>query len=345
MKKKNRTLVILGAVLVVIIGAYIGVSVYKNVQAKKEADDAKAAQIWSDRGAPVSITYTAGDKALSFKLEGGAWTVADDKDFPLKQTSLTSLASSLGSLTAVRTIDISAPLSTYGLDNPAYTVTASDEGGNTLTLLIGAANGGNYYAMEKDGGSIYTIASTLVGYLKTDLLSMITLESIHSVSATNTDTLTVASGANALTLDKHQNKDGTTTWFVVEGNTFTAADEFVLKTPSDTTAAKLADGATAALGSFRFSSCAAFRPTDEELKAFGLNTPQLTVKVSYTDVTGQGTLDQKSTKGAIILDIGAALPDGGGYYARLHNSEQVGVLPDTAVTPLLDALAAMGSAA
>ena len=344
MKKNGRTLIILGAVLVVILGAYIGVTVYNNAQAQKEADKAKSARLWGDgRGAPAAISYTVGDKTLSFTLEGGTWTVTDDRAFPLNQSSLTSLASSLQSLAAVRTLDTAAPLSTYGLDAPSYTLTASDAGGNSLTLLIGAENGGNYYAMAKDGSQIYTIASTLVTSLKPDLLGMITLESIHSLTSTNIDTLAVSSGAASLTLNKHLNKDGTTTWFIAEGDTFTPADAFIPKTASETTPAKLVDGAVSGLSGVRFSSCAAYKPDAEALKAFGLDTPQLTVKVDYTDITNQGTLDQKSTSGSVSLEIGAQLPDGSGYYARLPGSQQVNVLPAGDVTPLLDALTVLGA--
>jgi hypothetical protein len=343
MKKQARTLIILGVVLVVCIGAYIGVTVYNTVQAQKAAEAAKAPQLWGDgRGAPVTISYTTGDKTLSFKQEGGSWTVADNKDFPLNQTSLTGLASSLQSLAAVRTIDIAAPLATYGLDAPAYTLTASDSGGNSLTLLIGAENGGNYYAMTKDGNKVYTISSAIVGNMKPDLLGMISLDKIHSVTSSNTDTITVTSGSASLQLDKHLNKDNTTTWFIVRGDTFTAADEFVPAVPSEKTPVKLIEGAVSGLSSFRFSSCAAYQPTADALKTFGLDVPQLTVKIDYTDVTGQGTLEQKSTKGSVSLELGVQLADGSGYYARLPGSNQVNVLPLGAVTPLLDALAALG---
>ncbi|SHH77195.1 protein of unknown function [Sporobacter termitidis DSM 10068] len=344
MKKKARTLIILGAVLVVCIGAYIGVSVYNNAQAQKTADETKAAQIWSDgRGDPASIAYTAGDKTLSFTLEDGKWYVTDDRDFPLQQASLTNLATTVGSLSAVRTIDISSPLSVYGLDKPAYTVTAADAGGNTLTLLIGAENGGNYYAMAKDGNKIYTISDALVGDLKTDYLDMIALETIHSLSSTNVSAITVTAGGRSLKLDKHQNKDSTYTWFIVDGDTYTTADEFTTAATTDQSPQKYIDNAVTGLSSVSFSSCAAFKPTADDLKKFGLDAPQLTVNVDYADTTGTGTLDQATTTGTVSLLIGAALDDGSGYYAMLPGSSQVNVLPATAVTPLTDALAALGS--
>jgi uncharacterized protein YpmB len=344
MKKKTRTLIILGAVLVLCIGAYVGVSVYNNAQAEKAAGEAKAARLWSaDWSAPVSLSYTSGDKTLSFKLDNGAWTIADNKDFPLAQDSVTGIASALTGLTAVRTIDAAAPLSTYGLDKPQYTVTASDDKGDALTLLVGAQNGDNYYAMAKDGGKVYTIAPSLVTSLKPDYLSFIKLDTVPSTSSTNIETITLKTGQTALKLDRHQNKDGTYTWFVVSGDTYTAADEFTLNIESEKSPQKYIDAAVTALSYIKFSSCAAFRPAADALKTYGLDTPQMTVTVDYSNTTGAGTLEQKVEKGTASLEIGAQLADGTDYYARIPGSDQVNVLPASAVEPLGEALTAMGA--
>jgi uncharacterized protein (UPF0333 family) len=57
MRKKTRTLVILAAVLVLCVGAYVAVSVYNNAQARKSAEEAKAKVLWPDGcGAPLAIS-------------------------------------------------------------------------------------------------------------------------------------------------------------------------------------------------------------------------------------------------------------------------------------------------
>ncbi len=344
MKKNTRTLIILGAVLVICIGAYIGVSVYNNNQARKTAEEAKAVQIYADgRSAPISISYESGGTVMSFVLESDKWFVADNKDFPLKQSSLTSLASTLNSLTAVRTLDIPPSLSAYGLDTPAYTVSAADAAGNTLKLLIGAQYEDNYYAMPEGGDKVYTISSTLVSSLDTDLMSLIALDTIPTLSETTIDTIKLSSSTSSLTLDKHLNKDGTTTWFIVNGTEYTAADEFVLPASAEKLPEKYVGNAVTAVSSARFASCAAFKPTAEELAAYGLDAPKLTVTVDYTTTTGTG-INKTSESGTVILEIGGPLSDGSGYYARLPGSQQINVLSSEAVEPLIEALDAMGTA-
>ena len=142
MRKNTRTLIILGAVLAICIAVYAGVTVYNSNQARKTAEESKSVHIYAvGRGAPVIISYESDGIQLSFVLREDNWQVADNADFPLKQASLKSLASAINNLTAVRSFDIDSPLSTYGLDKPVYTVSAADDAGNTLKLLIGAQYG------------------------------------------------------------------------------------------------------------------------------------------------------------------------------------------------------------
>jgi hypothetical protein len=345
MKKNARTLIILGAVLVICIGAYIAVSIFNRNQAAKTAEEATAAQIYANgRSAPSNISYESGGITLSFALREGTWQVADSADFPLNQSSLTSLASAVNGLTAVRTIDLSSPLSTYGLDQPAYRVTASDTAGNALTLLIGAQYEDYYYAMAEGGDKIYTISSSLVGYLKTDLLSMIMLDTIPVLGESSIDVIRLSSGTATLTLDKHLNKDGTYTWFIVEGAAYTAADEYALPEAAEKTAEKYVGNAVKAMSSVKFTSCAVFKPTAEELASYGLDTALATVTVEYTTTSGTG-LESTSGSGTAVISIGRALDDGTGYYASLPGSQQINVLPAAAVDPLIEALGAMGTGA
>ncbi len=344
MKKRARSLIILGAVLVVCIGAYIGISVYTNAQARKAEEAAKPVQIYGDgMSAPVSITYESGGAALSFILEDGKWYVADNRDFPLNQTSLTSLASVLSGLTAVRTIDAASPLSAYGLDNPAYTVSATDGSGHGLTLLIGAKYKDNYYAKTEGGDKVYTIAATLVSSLKSDLMSLIVLDTIPSLSESAIDVIRLKSGTSSLTLDKHQNKDGTYTWFIVEGSAYTAAEDFIPPEGAERLPEKYVANAVEAMSSMRFSACADFKPTGEKLTAYGLDAPQMIITVDYTTATGSG-LDKTSESGTVSLEIGVALEDGTGYYARFPRSEKINVLPAEAIAPLNEALSLLGTA-
>ncbi len=72
---------------------------------------------------------------------------------------------------------------------------------------------------------------------------------------------------------------------------------------------------------------------------FGLDVPMLSVTV---DTVSTDSYNQK-TYDTVALEIGAALADDGGYYARLPGSKQIDVLSSAKVTPLLEALDKIGS--
>lgn len=166
MKKRARTLVILLCVLATCVGAYIVISFTNANEAKKAAEAANAALLYaSGRDAPVKISCVSSGEPLSFVLEDNKWYAANNHDFPLKQEPLTTLAASLNSLTAVRILDKPLPLSAYGLDQPAYTLTASGKDGNVFKMLIGSQTGEYFYAMTEGGNKIYTIPAAFVGDL------------------------------------------------------------------------------------------------------------------------------------------------------------------------------------
>ncbi len=342
MKKNARTLIILSAVLVVIIGAYITVTLINANKAKNAAAEAEVMTIYpAGWDTPAIISYDADGSSLSFSLEDSQWVYDGDQTFPLKQSSLTGLSSALTALTPVRTFEAADDLSAYGLDTPTYSVTATDSVGNELTLLIGSMNGDNYYAMKSGGSEVYTIdAASLIGKLESDILNMITLDTVPTLSETTIDTITLSDGTQTLTLDKYQERDGTYTWFVVEGETYTSTDDYVLTDGTKGSAVYLTNILTA-LSGMSFSSCAAYNPPADTLGSYGLDNPSLTVTVNYTTTDTSGT----ETSGSAVIEIGTALDDESGYYAMLPDSGQVNVLSASKAEPLISALNAMGLAA
>lgn len=340
MKNNARTLIILTIVFAVCVGAYIGVSVNNANVEKKVSAEADALMIYGNsRSTPVKISYMIDGQTLSFESESGQWYNAVDHDFPLNQVKLNQLSSALNSLTALRTFDAPEDLASYGLDQPAYTLTAADAEGNAFTLLIGVQNNGNFYARTDGDDKVYTIDGTLVGYLEPDLLNLIILDTLPTLNEASISTIALTNGSMSLTLDKHTEKDGSYTWFIIEGSTYTSADAYVLSAESDISAVKYVSNAVSALGSLSFSSCVAFKPSEEALTQFGLDRPQMTVTVAYTSTDSYGS----KTDETAIVEIGSARGDSNGYYARIPASNEINILSTETVSLLVDALKSMGT--
>lgn len=354
MNKGKKQLIILSALLILCIGAYIFISVSNSNAEKKAAEEAAAALLYSpDNGSPVSLAITSGGETLSFVKNDAAWTYTGDPDFPLDQKFLTRITSSLTGLTAVRTLDMPQDLTDYGLNEPAHTLKVADADGNTFNLKIGAANGENTYAMVEGLDQVYTIPPTLAGYLDVELYDMITLDKITDVTEDALERITLTTEGMTLILDKHKEKDGSYTWFVVEGAVYTPAAEYVLKIESERSPSKYVSAVVKAVTSLQFTSCEKFKPTDAELSGFGLLPPALTVKVDYTVTVETYKKEDRSVTiyigSELLKDGGEASEDGSealeanSYYARLEGSDAVNVSSADVVAPLLDAVAAMGS--
>ena len=82
-----------------------------------------------------------------------------------------------------------------------------------------------------------------------------------------------------------------------------------------------------AWGSLSFSGLQAYQPDDEDLAACGLETPALTLTVSYEE-------------GVINTLLIGGQNDDGDYYAQLEGGD-ICILPSSQVDSLLEALAAL----
>lgn len=81
--------------------------------------------------------------ALSFVQTDGTWTLADDPDYPLDQSAVRRMANTLCGVQTDWTITAPEADSTYGLDAPDVTATATFTDGTTLTLRWGALTPGD----------------------------------------------------------------------------------------------------------------------------------------------------------------------------------------------------------
>ena len=169
--KEKRLITILSIILAVLCAAVLLVlSVrYRAAQAAKAEDNqtsasdiAQAAQ--SDY---IALSYNNGTTSLSFALnEEGAWYWESEPDFPLNDETVQSILALLKALKPQQTLDLPEDLSTYGLDDPQVTLTATAPDGTALTIGMGNAttDGTSYYATissDAKQGPLYVLDSQI----------------------------------------------------------------------------------------------------------------------------------------------------------------------------------------
>ena len=176
-QKLLRGLVIAAVVLLAVLIAVLLIKRNNAAkQAEEEAAQEAASSITEDHGY-TSLTYSNGTATLSFSQdEEGNWIWSDDPEFPLDDTTVTSIVEAIQSLKPQQTITDGDTLDAYGLDQPSATLTATDtETGETLKLTFGKAttDGTSYYMLMNDAESpVYIVADTLYNYLSTPIYDM-----------------------------------------------------------------------------------------------------------------------------------------------------------------------------
>ena len=157
--KKNRSMIAAVALLAVMCAGYGAVS-FGVAQSEKHRQEEEAADTiyLTDFEEVTGISVASQEQTMNFEKKEGEWLDADDPERPLKQSLVALLASSGQKLTAVRKLEGAGELSNYGLDDPAYRASFSDDNGKEAAILVGdELDDGRFYAKLEDQADVYTI--------------------------------------------------------------------------------------------------------------------------------------------------------------------------------------------
>ena len=296
--KKYKSLVILLTVLVVLVVAYVVTGQLKKKSAEKENEQKQIAVL--DMSDITSIQYTNGTDTMSFIKEGGTWYSESDKEFPLQQSSLKTMAETFGTLSANRELTDGDTLADYGLEEPQYTITLKDADGEQQNIYIGNAAGEDYYMTVGDKEKIYTVDYSVVNAMNFDLDSMLQKDTFPSIGADNIKKVTIT-------------KVGETTEYDADN--------------SDQSDDITAIGGR--LGAAYFVDCVDYSVQADELAQYGLDEAQrTTVTVVYTDSD-----DKEQT---FILYVGGRDESDAYNYVQMDGSKMVNTMTKETVNSILN---------
>ena len=294
--KKYKSLVILLTVLVVLVVAYVVTGQLKKKSAEKENEQKQIAVL--DMSDITSIQYTNGTNTMSFIKEGGTWYSESDKEFPLQQSSLKTMAETFGTLSANRELTDGDTLADYGLEEPQYTITLKDADGEQQNIYTGNAAGEDYYMTVGDKEKIYTVDYSVVNAMNFDLDSMLQKDTFPSIGADNIKKVTIT-------------KVGETTEYDADNS-----DQ-----SDDITA--IGGG----LGAAYFVDCVDYSVQADELAQYGLDEAQrTTVTVVYTDSD-----DKEQT---FILYVGGRDESDAYNYVQMDGSKMVNTMTKETVNSI-----------
>lgn len=291
----------------ILVAAGLGAYIYLVELKKPDKDEKKKEKVFAldkAKARQIELRPAAGE-AVELHKDGAQWKLVAPAPAPADQNEVDSLLSSLENLELDEVVvENAADLQPFGLAAPRNTVSLTQEGApQPLRLLIGdkTPDGAALYAKTPDKPRVFTIAAyqeTSFNKKPFDLRD----RDLLKVKRDAVKALEVAGKDESYALER------------------AASGEWSFTRPLKTLAGRWSvDGLLGTLESLRMESIAADDAKD--LKPYGLDKPQRTVKLTLSD------------GGYKILEIGSS-PSEKKYHAREASSSLVAVIPGAIVDDL-----------
>lgn len=317
--KRSRKLLLLLLVLTVTLAGTYGATRLNPENGESGTDEAEQ-KLFSLSGDQVTSLCLDSGAPLCFEKNGADWHYTGDSDFPVNTAYLEKILTAFCDVTVRKTIDSPQSLDEYGLIQPACVVTAV--AGETYTLSIGSetAMGGERYLSVGDG-RVYLGDSGLLDSFCYELLELVKKEVIPAME--QVQRFTVSSGSKSYELDYLEGSglsySDDYVWFLREGDTYKALDTLS------------AESLVSAVTGLSWGDCVSYQVSPEELAAYGLAEPKLTVQVDYTQTVsidtgmttsdGEAIHDTQTQSKSFTLQVGDYA--GESCYARIADSPMV----------------------
>lgn len=288
--KKNKTLLILLGVLIVLLAAYFALKAWNRQQAEKDEESDAVVVTQIDPAEIKAISYDIGDGERAFEKRDGTWIYTPDADFPLDQSVPETIAEDMGQLKADRELVDGDELADYGLEEPDYTVTLTEADGTVTEIKFGNTVDDYYYVSLDDSGTVYTVPSSAADNLSQSLNDMAQFDDYPSIGSGNLKKVVITSGETSTVYDS-ENEEQSEDISAIAGG----------------------------LGTVALSEAADYSVADADRGNYGLdNASRTTVEVTYTEDNEDKTM---------TLYIGGEDGDGS-RYVMMDDSRIVYLISD-----------------
>ncbi len=302
------------AVLVVVLGALVYVLEFRGAD-EREAAEAVADRLLSFESEEVTaMTIESAEGRISLARVDDVWRITAPHDLAANDSAVSSIVNRLRSANHDRLIDEApAPedLARFGLDEPPLSVTLEMAEGDSQSLAFGDGTpvGFNVFVQSSGGDTVYTTSAGLKDAVNKTLYDLRD-RSIMSFVESEVVRVEIDGPDIDATVERQPDPgDGITRWALSEP----------IEASADT------DTVSALVRRLRTGNALAFptdEPTDEQLDEFGLNAPEITLRLWTGD------------SAAHTLQIGGPAEDPTGRYARRLGSDAIMIIADNLVDEL-----------
>ena len=308
MKRYKRILALL-AVLAVACAATFAVSRYEEYQEQIAVSGETILAV--DPDTATALSWTVDGESLAFHKDEG-WLYDDDAAFPVDAEKIGEKLDLFADFAVAFTIENVEDYAQYGLDDPAGAITLT-AGEQSYEIKLG-----DFSQMDEQryidigDGNVYLAVSDPMDSFGTELSEMILDDTVPAF-----DTVSRIAFAGAENYEIHYDETGSGS-YAAEDVYFDASGR-----PLDTS---LVEGYLADLSAADLSTYATYNASADELEAMGMNDPELTVTVDYTDTDADG----EEVSGTFTASIARAPDDRATLETAAADEESGDTAEDTA---------------
>ena len=272
MKRAKRIYILLG-VLVVVSAAAVGVIHHQQEQEFIRTSGEVVLDIESDEVQTLSWEYES--EELAFHRDD-AWIYDGDESFPVDGEKIEELLALFQEFRAAFVIEEVTDYAQYGLDDPVCTIRMSGDGEESWEIALG-----DYSTMDAQryvslgDGKVYLVTTDPLDYFDAGLSDLIDHDDIPQFDQAEALTL---EGEDSLQVVREEDSSHT---YCSDDVYFRQEGEQLL--PLDTSRV---DSYLDDISGLDLTDYMTYNASQEDLAVYGLDDPELTVTVDYTDEEG-----------------------------------------------------------
>lgn len=266
MTKGKRLLALFGVLVAVCLAALL---VSRQEQRKEQIKVSGEVILELPTESVTALAWENSSGSFSFRLENGTWLYEDDTAFPVDTDKLEALIEQFEGFTAAFTIENADDLGQYGLDDPVCTVTLTTE---TDTYEISL---GDYSQMDSQryltigDGNVYLANHDPLEEFDAVLRNLVRNDTIPNFGTVQQITFS-GTAAEHYTVTYNENGDSL------------CDDDLYFSDGKPLDTERVASYLSTVSG-LNLTSYVTYNVTAEELTAYGLDDPELTVEILYTE--------------------------------------------------------------
>lgn len=283
---RSKRLSVLLLVLVIFCVLTLGVSKYEERKEKIKNSDEIIMELDSEDVTELSWEYES--ETFAFHKDE-SWLYDEDEHFPVNEEKIEQLLENFQSFGVSFMIEDAEDLSQYGLSNPLCTIHIGLENENYEISL------GNYSEMDEEryvsigDGNVYLVKDDPLDSFDLELSDMIQQDEIPGMDSVTEIQFAGSENYKAVYTEENEVTYSTEdVYFVKDGS-----DELVLDTEN-------VESYVDIIRELNLTNYVSYDVTEEELKTYGLDDPELTVTLQYRTQDEESDEEKEDT---VVLHI------------------------------------------